>query len=330
MNRIAISASTATTMSESDITDWLNAAHANGVNTSIAELMRYRYQPLSLPIPRTTGSSVQAGQRLSRLRGRGMEFDEVRHYQAGDDIRAIDWRVTARTGQTHTKLFREEKERPVFVCVDLSSSMWFGSKLLLKSVQAAHIAAGVAWHTVKRGDRIGGVVLNNQHHVELKPAARQHGALLLLRQLVALHPQNITAPHVQHSDSNSLNTQLQRLIKLCKPGADVVIISDFSQLNSQTTELLQVLRKHHTVSAVVITDPFEERLPADFRRDIDAFDGVQQHRLYLSSDTFRKDWQQQAQNWHEQRAQALKKVAIRTIEISAALPATMQWRRWQA
>lgn len=329
MNRTAVSASSIASMSESDSTDWLNAAHANGVHTSIAELIRCRYQPLSLPIPRTTGSSVQTGQRLSRLRGRGMEFDEVRHYQAGDDIRAIDWRVTARTGQTHTKLFREEKERPVFVCVDLSSSMWFGSKLLLKSVQAAHIAAGIAWHTVKRGDRIGGVIFNAHQHVELKPVARQHGALLLLRQLVALHPHEIAPKQAQHASTNSLNTQLQRLIKLCKAGADVVVISDFSQLDLHTTELLQVLRKHHMVSAVVVTDPFEEKLPADFRRDIDAFDGEQQHRLYLSSDTFRKHWQQQAQNWHEQREQMLAKAAIRTIQISAALPAAAQWRGWQ-
>src|SRR5690554_3803053 len=114
--------------------DWLARWQSNGITTSIKEMLYYQRFPIMPPYSADRGRSAQQGAKRSAWRGRGMEFDEVRHYQAGDDIRAIDWRVTARTGKTHTKLFREEKERPVFVCVDLSASMQFGSQLLFKSV----------------------------------------------------------------------------------------------------------------------------------------------------------------------------------------------------
>ncbi|RUO21288.1 DUF58 domain-containing protein [Aliidiomarina iranensis] len=333
----------------------------------MAELLKYRYQPLALPVPKASGSSSQSGLRLSKTRGRGMEFDEVRHYQAGDDVRAIDWRVTARTGQTHTKLFREEKERPVFLCVDFSNSMWFGSQLLLKSLQAAHVAAGIAWHTIQRGDRVGGLIYNNAEHSEIKPQGRQHGALLFLKQLIALHPttapgfnkatagkgtagKDITAhgtvsksaksQPVQGNTTNKKQTseptnspeaaqnlaqQLRRLLKLCRPGADIVLISDFSELNAETIKLLQSLHKHHTVTAVMITDPFEEQLPQSAFRDIDIYDGKETHRLFISNPEFHRKWQEQAKQWLQVRAEGLRRAGVRVVPISAGLPAHDQW-----
>lgn len=323
-----------TSLNGKQIGEWLAHAHSDGVYPCMAELLKYRHQPLRLPVPKASGSSAQAGQRLSKTRGRGMEFDEVRHYQAGDDVRAIDWRVTARTGQTHTKLFREEKERPVFLCVDFSNSMWFGSQLMLKSLQAAHVAAGIAWHTVQRGDRVGGLIYNSQQHIEIKPQARQHGALLFLRQLIAIHPE--VAPVQNHSsekrqqstqagDNQNLAQQLRRLVKLCRPGADIVIISDFSELDAETIKLLQVLRKHHTVTAIMITDPFEENLPSNFFRDIDIYDGKEQHTLFLSNPDYHKKWQQQAALWQSQREQGLRRAGVRVTAITAAAPVSTQW-----
>lgn len=323
-----------TSLNGKEISEWLAHAHSDGVYPCMAELLKYRHQPLRLPVPKASGSSAQAGQRLSKTRGRGMEFDEVRHYQAGDDVRAIDWRVTARTGQTHTKLFREEKERPVFLCVDFSNSMWFGSQLMLKSLQAAHVAAGIAWHTVQRGDRVGGLIYNSHQHVEIKPQARQHGALLLLRQLIALHP--ATAPVTNNSPEQRLESlpanedqdlaqQLRRLMKLCRPGADIVIISDFSALDGSTIKLLQNLRKHHTVTAIMITDPFEENLPSHSFRDIDIFDGKEQHTLFLSNPDYHKKWQQRAALWQSQREEGLRRAGVSVTSISAALPVNTQW-----
>lgn len=316
-------------MNETDTNAWLKQAKANGISLAMPELLAYRAQPLRLPIPRFAGAAMQAGPRLSRTRGRGMEFDEVRHYQAGDDIRAIDWRVTARTGKTHTKLYREEKERPVFICADLSASMGFGSQLLFKSVQAAHIAAGIAWHAVQRGDRVGGVVFNQQQHVELKPAARQHGVLLLLQQLIALHPAAAPIAAADTAAQTSLHAQLQRLLQLCRPGADVVIISDFSQLDSRCIKLLQALRRHHSVMAILISDPLEQQVPQQFRRDIVAFDGAQHYPLGFSNRATHEHWQQAAEQWLTRRMDALRQASHRVIEITAGLPATQQWQMWR-
>ena len=112
-------------------------------------------------LPRHAIHSLLSGRHRSRLRGRGLDFDEVRKYVAGDDIRNIDWRVTARVGSTHTKMFTEERERPVLLIVDQSASMFFGSRLYMKSVTAAHAAALGAWRTLEVGDRVGGIVFDN-------------------------------------------------------------------------------------------------------------------------------------------------------------------------
>ena len=132
----------------------LTKLKSNGIELAMPELVRFKSlaQMLSLA-PKHKAASQLAGAEKSLFKGRGMEFDEARHYQPGDDIRSIDWRVTARTGRTHTKIFREERERPVFVFLDLTSSMQFGTQLLFKSVQAAHVAALISWATVARGDK---------------------------------------------------------------------------------------------------------------------------------------------------------------------------------
>jgi uncharacterized protein (DUF58 family) len=149
---------------------WLKQHAVDGVHLTIKQLLYYQGKTALLDLnPRRTNQARLAGAYLAKTKGRGMEFDEARHYQPGDDIRTIDWRVTARTGKTHTKLYREEKERPVFLLVDLSNSLHFGTQLLFKSVQAAHLASLIAWVATQRGDRIGGLVINNRQHLEFKP-----------------------------------------------------------------------------------------------------------------------------------------------------------------
>lgn len=304
---------------------WLAAHQVNGVQPQMPELLSYRARPLPLPMPKRQGTVQQSGNKLSRFRGRGMEFDEVRHYQAGDDIRAIDWRVTARTGKTHTKLFREETERPVFVCVDYSQSMLFGSELLYKSVQAAHIAAGICWHAIQRGDRIGGLIFNAAAHVEVRPQSRQHGALMLLKQLIAMHPER-PQTYAKQTTLQPLSKQIQRLHTLCRPGADVVLISDFSDLTDDTLSLLRGLRRHHAVTAILVEDPLELGLPHSSSSDIQFYDGERQRQVLLNDEGYRKGWQQRAQAWREQRLQLLQQAGIPTHTISAALPVSQQWR----
>lgn len=135
--------------------------HANGVTLSLEELLPYQQQSVRWLPPARSLWTQMSGQHQSRSLGRGMDFAEVRQYQPGDDIRAIDWRVTARTGKPHTKLFTEEREKPVVLYIDLSASMQFGSQLMLKSVQAAHVASLISWLSVAQkrsrwcGDRLG-------------------------------------------------------------------------------------------------------------------------------------------------------------------------------
>ena len=141
----------------------------------------------SLPLISNSVKAQLAGGHLSAFRGRGMEYHESRPYQPGDDIRAIDWRVTARSGRTHTKVYREERERPVLLWLDLTRSMFFGTQTCFKSVLASKLAALLAWSSVQHGDRLGYLFFSEQQHVEIRPARGKHTALQFIQQLVA-HP----------------------------------------------------------------------------------------------------------------------------------------------
>ena len=130
-----------------------------GTHATLADLLAFRFEKMPPTRHRTSIVGHRAGTKLSNFKGRGVDLAEVRAYQPGDDVRSIDWRVTARTNKTHTKIFREERERPTLIVIDQTQSMFFGSNTRLKSVCAAEIAARIAWQTVENGDRVGGVVV---------------------------------------------------------------------------------------------------------------------------------------------------------------------------
>ncbi|WP_413692759.1 DUF58 domain-containing protein [Psychromonas sp. KJ10-2] len=137
-----------------------NTPYTTGVDVQLNELLSYKqHGKLSLSSKQLPATRQLSGNYLANIKGRGMEFAEVRHYQPGDDVRSIDWAVTARTGRAHTKLFQEEKERPVFLLVDLSDSMIFGSQFAFKSVQACHLASLLSWQAKQRNDRLGELFL---------------------------------------------------------------------------------------------------------------------------------------------------------------------------
>jgi len=197
--------------------------------------------------------SAQSGGYVSRFKGRGMEFDEVRLYQAGDDIRSIDWRVTARTNKTHSKIFREERERPIFISVDLRPAMNFATRGVFKSVQASKVAALLAWAAQLNGDRVGGQVFNQQGCQELKPAAGRRSVLHFLNALVK--------PTLSVTEALSLEQILKRLTQHARPGSLLYIVSDFRGLNSQVEMQLSKLARHCELQLVHIYDPLESHLP---------------------------------------------------------------------
>lgn len=308
---------------------WLDELHCDGLTLSLDELLRY--QKLASKISLKPSRSVKgqlAGNYLSVSKGRGMEFDEVRHYQAGDDIRTIDWRVTARTGKPHTKLFREEKERPVFILVDFSPSMFFGSQLLFKSVQAAHLAAVIAWVAKERGDKIGGLIASSRQHRELKPKSRQQGVLQLFHQLISVHNAELstTAEASEQSDNLQFESACARLRRLAMPGSLVFIISDFEQLTDASIKHLSQLKQHCEIHARQIIDPLETALPTvKETRHLPVTDGKTNKLLMLGDKQFSLQYEQMAHARQIAIDTQLKKLGIPTQRISAGKPIFQQF-----
>lgn len=203
--------------------------------------------------------SRQSGDYQSPFRGRGMEFDESRLYQPGDDIRNIDWRVTARTGKTHTKLFREERERPVFVWIDLRQPMHFATRGSYKSVLAAQLGALIAWSALYNGDRVGGVIFSEREHHELKPQRGKAAVLRLINRVV--NDPSWTHPPAPAADAHPLEHALQRLRRVARPGSLVFLISDFRHLDTQAQVPLARLCQHNEVAMLFVHDRLEQELP---------------------------------------------------------------------
>jgi uncharacterized protein (DUF58 family) len=212
-------------------------------------------------IPLSPGQILarQSGNYQSPFKGRGMEFDESRLYQPGDDIRNIDWRVTARTGKTHTKLFREERERPVAIWVDLRAPMFFATRGMFKSVMASYIASLLAWSANHHGDRIGGVIFSEQIHNELKPTRGKLGVLRFINKLVE-HP-SWEDPYTGQDDRLAFGRELIRLRRVTRPGSMIFLISDFRYMSESDENQILRLSKHNDVILVYVYDQLEKHLP---------------------------------------------------------------------
>ncbi|RJG48678.1 DUF58 domain-containing protein [Motilimonas pumila] len=296
--------------------------HSNGIAVSLKELLSYQKNKPA-KASQGMGGRTLAGPYRSLIKGRGMEFDEVRHYQPGDDVRSIDWRVTARTGSTHTKVFKEEKERPVFILVDLSDSMTFGSTLLYKSVQAAHLAALLAWQAKQRNDRVGAVLFNQAEHLELKPKARTTGVLQLLHGLCSLQQQQ---PSIFQQEDTKLvahsheqfTAELTRLRRLAHTGSQIHLISDFASLTEQGEKQLALMQRHNQVSAWQIEDPLEISLPKSAKGQLKIRSFFGESLLNLSQQ--RQTYADAAQAKRDQLSHRLKRRAISHHTISAGLP----------
>ncbi|GHE80342.1 DUF58 domain-containing protein [Thalassotalea profundi] len=301
----------------------LNELATDGVNLSLDELMRYQSKSSLININAVRNlHGKMSGNYLARSKGRGMEFDEVRHYQTGDDIRAIDWRVTARTGTTHTKLFREEIERPVQIITDLSHNMLFGSKLLFKSVQAAHLAALVAWHAKSRGDRIGGIVFNQQQHTELKPRSRQQGVLHYLNTLIATHKSSIELQHKTsvHDAKADLffEENCLRARQISRPGSLVYFITDGHSISQEAIRHLSSISQHCELVMCLLSDPLEHELPESKTKvNVSISDGINQQQLTLGDTRTADFYRYKAEVFNQTIEQSLTKAGARLLHFSA-------------
>ncbi|MBC3766730.1 DUF58 domain-containing protein [Neptunicella marina] len=302
------------------VNQWLSERHANGYELGIKELLHYQNKPNLLDLsPRRTIQAKLAGSYLAKTKGRGMEFDEARHYQQGDDIRAIDWRVTARTGKTHTKIYREEKERPVFILADLSASMYFGTQYMFKSVQVAHLASLIAWSAQKRGDRIGGLVFNQQQHREYKPYTRRKAVLSFLHGMIEFHQTDNPTQQFSFAEACA------RVRRLAHPGSVIFILSDFLHLDETARQHISRMTRHCEVIAHPITDPFEHALPkVAVPQQVAMTDGKAQQTITLGERETELQYQQQHQQHYEKLIHTLKQSRCQVKPISSALPLEQQ------
>ncbi|AXT37506.1 DUF58 domain-containing protein [Alteromonas sp. BL110] len=309
----------------------LSKLQCNGVSLSSAELLRYQQLAKLFSLaPKRMPRAKLAGSYLTKHKGRGMEFDEARHYQPGDDIRAIDWRVTARTGKTHTKVYREERERPVFLFCDYLPSMAFGTQLLTKAVQAAHVSSLISWSAAARGDKVGALLFNQQQHKEIKPLTRKKAVLHVCHELMALHEQSTLFKADKAKDEQAFADACARARRLARPGSLVYLVSDFQHLSAQAIQHLSHLTRHCEVRAIVIHDPIEHALPqTSSPQTVSVSDGHNQQRWVLGDNTE----QQQYLKWRNEHNSAiydtLRKTNIARFSVSAGLPLDEQLQNMQ-
>lgn len=233
---------------------------ARGAYTELPRLLKLRFVAKDLQLDSRQSRASLAGNTRTRFRGRGMEFEEVRVYHPGDDIRTIDWRVTARTHVPHTKLFREERERPIFIAADQRASMFFGSLRCFKSVLAAHLANLLAWASLHNNDRVGGLIIGNDSHVDVRPRRTRQAVLEFIQQL---HDYNhrLDSPLVREQKI-SLRRVLQDLRRMARPGSALYLISDFQDFDAACAEQLALLGRHCDLCLFAVSDPLEQDLPA--------------------------------------------------------------------
>ena len=294
-----------------------------GVYNTVDDLIAMQRHVRSLDLSkRSPALASTAGNHQSRFRGRGMDYQESRIYQAGDDIRSMDWRVTARAGKPHTKLYQEERERPVVLLVDFSPTLFFGSVKAFKSVVAAQVAALLGWAAAKKGDRVGGLLINGEHK-EIPPKMGKRGVLNLIRELVIFnHPQKGLA--IKATKSSHLNDELQRLRRIARPGSLVFLISDFYNINENTQKHLLRLRQHNDLVAIQVLDPLEESAPPDGRYAVT--NGEEEGVLETQSRRGKEQYNHYFQRHHKRVKELMRKNKIPLLRISTAddVPARLQ------
>lgn len=289
-----------------------------GVTIGLAELLEIRHHLQQIQLfSRDERRSPLIGLHHSRLRGRGVDFDQVRVYQRGDDVRNIDWRVTARTREPHTKLFHEERERPVLLLVEQSAALFFGTTRCFKSVLAAEVAALFGWAALAHNDRIGGLVFDGQHCSEVRPRRSKQSLLQLLGRLVRAN-QALASPNGSKPKGNGLPQALRRAREVLRPGSLALLICDERSLDEAGAQQISLLARHCDLILLPISDPLDHQLPAaGLLRFAD-----QQHSLLLDSSdpAVREAWRARAAARQMRWQHLAQKSGLALLPLSTARP----------
>ncbi len=259
-----------------------------GAYVDFKHLSSYQLAAKHLPLEKNKKAiSFLNGPYKTKIRGRGMEFEDVRQYQAGDDIRNIDWRVSARTGKAYSKVFHEEREKPVLIAIDQRQQMFFASQKAMKSVVAADLASYIAWAAQKKGDRIGALIFNDAAQKDIRPKNQRKTVLQILHFLCQY---NQALSSFSKMPQRSINDALLELKRVAKPGSQIFIISDFADMNNDSSSLLHDLAQHSELMALNIIDPLEKALPN--KNFLKASDGMKQIVFNAQKKQTRQDYLQ--------------------------------------
>jgi uncharacterized protein (DUF58 family) len=295
-----------------------------GVYANLDDLIRIQFKARNFSfLPQQPVSSILSGRYASRLRGRGLNFEEIRRYQPGDDIRTMDWKVTARTRSPHVRVYTEEKDRAVVLIVDQRLNMFFGTRDKLKSVTAAELAALGAWRAVDVGDRVGAVVFNDTEIVDIRPQRSQQTVMSILGTIVRMN-HALQADAQAESNPDMLNRALEKALQLVPHDALVVMISDYFGVDERTERLTAKMAEHNDVLALLVHDPIRLQ-PAEQR--VTVSDGSLQMEIDFADKGVREKL---AENYYEEQqyiTHFLNKLAAPLLMVSNEGDVVTQVRR---
>ena len=232
-----------------------------GAYTDLESLIAMEYKARGFSfLPSQPVHSLLAGRRGSRMRGRGLNFEELRNYVLGDDIRVIDWHVTARMQKPFVRVYTEERDRPTLLVIDQRVNMFFGSRVNMKSVIAAEAAALTAWRVFQQGDRVGALVFNDKSTEEVRPR-RSRGTVLRILDVLVRQNKQLHATYDAQPAPQRLNEVLRNISRLARRDHLVLIASDFDGADDETRDILLHLTQHNDVVAILTYDPLAVQLP---------------------------------------------------------------------
>lgn len=258
-----------------------------------------------------------AGGHQSKQKGRGLDLDSLRMYQAGDDIRSIDWRVTARTQKPHTRVYKEERERPVALLCDQRSPMFFGSKRSFKSVVAAQCAALIAWAALDHGDRIGAYIIGDHEEMDFRPKQRSSHVLHILQSINEFnHKLGADNSDTKQGPSKSFSEVLNHLKQTLTPGTTLYLISDFYDLSEADKNSLYQLKRHNHIIALQVLDTLEQSAPPPGLYGIS--DGENHGFLDTQNKKTQQAYKDAVDVWQQGISQTFKQIGIVHRHINAS------------
>jgi len=288
-----------------------------GVYVTLSELLKFGYMPKNFSMrPNAAIMSKLSGRHQSGMRGRGMDFSEMKQYVQGDDARNMDWKATRRTGKPYIRVYNEERDRNVWLVISQMNSMFFGSTERMKSVSAAHTAALFAFKALETGDRVGAVVYNNEEVKFFKASSSKNNVVQIMTEI---ERQNTL---LKASNDNNLKMNLGEALKtlsaLAKHDDLVVLIGDGRAMGEESAKQITRINAHNDVIAVLISDPMEEEIVKS--SSLFFTDGVDTVDVDSSTHSFREKYKARRDVMRDKMGQLSRKNALPVVVISTESP----------